>query len=70
MKITIFRFARLLTGSSQKQIAKKARLGGSTLSQIENGWLIPKPHQLKRLKRVLPQIERIERGEIKMPDGD
>ena len=56
----VFRVARVLSGRKQLEVAREAKIPISVLSMIENGWLTPKPAQLKRLKRVLPRLEEAE----------
>ena len=60
MAANVFKVARVLSGKKQCEVAREARIPFSALSMIENGWLIPKPAQLKRLKKVLPRLEEAE----------
>lgn len=57
MTVNIFRLARILGGRKQKEVALEAQIPLSSLSQIENGWLVPKPHQLRKLERTLPKLK-------------
>lgn len=54
------RLARMQEGMLQIELAKKAKIHVSILSQLENGWRNPTPRQLKKLKRVLPGLEEAE----------
>lgn len=53
----VFRVARVLSGRKQIEVAREAKIPISVLSMIENGWMNPKPEQLKRLRRALPRLE-------------
>lgn len=51
-----FRMARLEEGKKQIEVAIRAGIPVATLSQFENGWRIPTPPQMKKLKRILPRL--------------
>jgi ribosome-binding protein aMBF1 (putative translation factor) len=51
-----YRLARMQQGLLQVELAKKTKINVSILSQFENGWRIPTPRQLRKLKRVLPRL--------------
>ena len=48
--------ARFLIGLSQKEFAKEVGISTSVISEIENGWRIPKPQELKKIQKVLPEF--------------
>lgn len=54
-----YKLARMYEGMLQIELAKKAGIHVSILSGFENGWRIPTPRQLKKLKRVLPRLEEL-----------
>ena len=59
-----FKMARLEEGKKQIEVAMRAGIPVSTLSQFENGWRIPTPRQLKKLKKILPRLqELIQKGD-------
>jgi hypothetical protein len=60
MEVNKFKVARVLEGKKAIEIAHEARIPPSVYSLIENGWLIPKPEQLRRLERLLPKLRQAE----------
>lgn len=63
----IIKVARILDDRTATRIPKEASLTRSTYCLIENGRVIPKPEELKRIKRVLPNIEDFEADGIFIP---
>ena len=57
---TAFKIARLMLGKRQIDIANKTRLGLCTISFLENGRLIPNQNQLRKLRKALPNLDRVE----------
>ncbi len=57
IKKTPLKVARFLAGITQKEFAKETGISTSVISEIENGWRIPKPQELKKIRRVLPQFD-------------
>lgn len=55
-----FRLARMREGKKQIELAKQIRIHYSILSQIECGWRIPTPRQLKKLMKALPELKEAE----------
>jgi hypothetical protein len=43
----------------QIEVSKQTRINVSLLSQMENGWRIPTPNQLKRLMKALPKLKEV-----------
>lgn len=62
IKQTPLKKARFNAGMTQREFSKKVGINPSTISQIEQGWRIIKPEELKRIRRVLPQFEILEAG--------
>lgn len=60
MRITKYKIARLAENKKQMELALEAGIPTSVLSQIENGWLNPNPHQVEKLERVLPKLRMAE----------
>ena len=56
-----FKIARVLLGKSQLQVAAESGIHTSIVSQLENGWRIPTPSQVERLRRVLPNLDQVEK---------
>ena len=54
-----FRLARMREGKKQCEIAKRARINVAIISQIECGWRIPTPRQLKKLVKALPELKEV-----------
>jgi transcriptional regulator with XRE-family HTH domain len=52
-KVTGLRAAREKRGWSQAELARRAKMNQQTVSQIENGRLIPFPGQVKKLSKAL-----------------
>lgn len=59
MAITNFKLARFLLGESQLQVAARAGIHVSVLSQLENGWRNPTPDQIQKLERALPNLQEV-----------
>ena len=62
MAVTRLKVLRVLEGISQLELAAKTGIDVSVISQLENGWRIPKPDQLKKLAEVLPELN--QRGDV------
>jgi transcriptional regulator with XRE-family HTH domain len=58
--VTKFYVARHLEKKSQLQVAAESGIHVSVVSQLENGWRIPTPDQLKKLKKALTRLEEAE----------
>ncbi|MDP2971704.1 MAG: helix-turn-helix domain-containing protein [Deltaproteobacteria bacterium] len=54
-----FRLARMQEGKLQIEIEKQTGINHCILSQMENGWRIPTPNQLKRLMKALPKLKEV-----------
>ncbi len=59
IKNTPLKIARITAGLSQKEFAKETGITTSVISEIENGWRIPKPRELERIRKVLPQFNEV-----------
>jgi transcriptional regulator with XRE-family HTH domain len=53
MQTTQLKLARVARGVLQVDIARRARIDRSRLSQLENGWLEPRDEELQRLAVAL-----------------
>jgi len=51
--LTDLKLRRMKAGLKQLQIFKETGIDRSRLSLIENGWIDPKPEELKRIKAVI-----------------
>ena len=47
------RAARVLRGETQREVAARAEISPSRLSEIETGWRRPRPEELARLVTAL-----------------
>ena len=57
----IIKAARNLEGMSLLEFGAKSGLHYSVLSQIEHGWRIPTPDQMKKIESALPNLKKVER---------
>lgn len=67
--INRFRMARLEEGKKQIEVAIRSGIPVTTLSQFENGWRVPTPRQMKKLKRILPRLRDLEDDLREARDG-
>ncbi len=56
---TIFKLERVKSNLKALEVARKAGLNPTRLSLIENGWASPRPEELEKLRRILPNIGKI-----------
>ncbi len=54
-----FKIARIIAGRKQVELSKKIGIPARVLSEIENGWRIPNPRQLKKLQEELPELAQV-----------
>lgn len=52
-----FKLARLEEGKKQIQVPIETRIPLCTLSAFENGWRVPRPTELEKLKKALPKLQ-------------
>ena len=60
MAATNIKIARALEGMTQLELAARAGIHVTVVSQIEHGWRVPTPDQLSKLKRALPRLKEVE----------
>jgi predicted transcriptional regulator len=51
--ITELKLKRIMTGLKQVEVAKLAGIDRQRLCMLENGWIDPKPDELKKIKAVI-----------------
>ena len=56
----LIRFARLLDGISQLELAKKTGIKQTVLSLFENDWKEPKEEEMAKIKKVLPSFHKAQ----------
>jgi transcriptional regulator with XRE-family HTH domain len=52
---SVLRIARVLHGLAQGEVARRAGITRSTLSEIERGWRVPRHEQVKRILAAINQ---------------
>lgn len=60
MMITDLKLKRIMTGLKQVELAKLAGIDRQRVCMIENGWLDPKPDELKKIKAVISSHAKTE----------
>ena len=49
--------ARFLAGMTQREFAEKVGINPSIISQIEQGWRVIKPEELRKIRKALPEFD-------------
>lgn len=68
---TCYKLARMISGKNQFQVSAATGMHQSVISQIENGYRKPKPHELDALAKVYGMTpKQLQNLSVKGANGD